>query len=188
MGGRDNENSYLDKSELYDPATGIWSVTGALVTARLGHTTTLLLSGQVLVAGGDGIGSLGAEVYDVGQEFLSAWQPTLNTISSPLVLGHELIASGNGFCGYGFTEASGGGFNNSASNYPLVQLRRMDNEQTIWLSTHTFSDTALTTLPTTEIAPGYAQVTIFVNGIPSAARILVVKPNWIYLPMITKNP
>ena len=38
--------------ELYDPATGTWSVTGGLVTDRSGHTATLLQNGQVLVGGG----------------------------------------------------------------------------------------------------------------------------------------
>jgi hypothetical protein len=33
-------------------ASGTWEVTGNLVTARHGHTSTLLSNGQVLVAGG----------------------------------------------------------------------------------------------------------------------------------------
>ena len=37
-------------------ASGTWTVTGNLVTARYGHTSTLLPNGQVLVAGGIGVG------------------------------------------------------------------------------------------------------------------------------------
>src|SRR5262249_37285239 len=47
---------------LYDPASGTWTVTGSLSTARYPHTATLLSNGMVLVAGG--IASASAELYD----------------------------------------------------------------------------------------------------------------------------
>lgn len=39
-------------TELYDPATGSWTVTASLNTGRIYHTATLLLDGRLLVAGG----------------------------------------------------------------------------------------------------------------------------------------
>ncbi len=54
-------------AELYDPATGTWSITGSLNQGRGYQTATLLSNGQVLVAGGLGNnGSIlaSAELYD----------------------------------------------------------------------------------------------------------------------------
>ena len=54
-------------AEIYDPATGLWSATTSMSTQRQGHTATLLPNGQVLVAGGFGVGSYvlkSAELYD----------------------------------------------------------------------------------------------------------------------------
>ena len=57
----------LSSAELYDPATGTWSSTGSLNTARYLHTATLLPNGKVLVAGGYDTASgdlSSAELYD----------------------------------------------------------------------------------------------------------------------------
>ena len=60
-------NAWLNVAEIYDPATQQWSLTGEMVTHRLGQTMTRLTNGQVLVAGGTYLtgGSLAnAELYD----------------------------------------------------------------------------------------------------------------------------
>ena len=67
-GGAINCGNYcsIHSAELYDPATGSWSLTGNLNDARALHTVTLLSNGKVLIAGGViGVQSLnGAELYD----------------------------------------------------------------------------------------------------------------------------
>ena len=42
----------LSSAELYNPATGTWTYTGAMSTPRASFTAALLQNGQVLVAGG----------------------------------------------------------------------------------------------------------------------------------------
>ncbi len=60
----------LPSAEVYDPASGTWTATGSLATARDQHTATLLPNGKVLVVGGEdfvyGFGSIlaSAELYD----------------------------------------------------------------------------------------------------------------------------
>ncbi len=54
-------------AELYDPATGSWTVTGSLATARFRHTATLLPNGKVLIGGGLDLNLnllASAELYD----------------------------------------------------------------------------------------------------------------------------
>ena len=59
-------HNHLNDAELYDSATGTWSVTAALRASRSRHAATLLLDGLVLVTGGENdTGTLdSAELYD----------------------------------------------------------------------------------------------------------------------------
>jgi hypothetical protein len=55
----------LTSCELYDPASGAWSKTASMSTARTEHTATLLPSGKTLAAGGVGTFTIvsAAELY-----------------------------------------------------------------------------------------------------------------------------
>src|SRR5215472_16177751 len=111
------------------------------------------------------------------------WHPLLTT-ASPSILqsGSPLTASGSRF--RGISEASGGnGVQNASSNYPLVQLLSLANEQTLFLladATTGWSDTSFTSTPITLMTTsssgfpiGYALVTVFTNGIPSQSQFVL---------------
>ncbi len=190
----------LSSAELYDPATGLWTATGSLGTRRESHTATLLPSGKVLVAGGTNrVTALSsAELYDPGLGFIVSWQPLLTTVSPPIVPnGGALTASGSRF--KGISEASGGnGAQNSSSNYPLVQLLSLANEQTLLLLVDAitgWSDTSFTSTPITVMGTsssgfpiGHALVTVFTNGIPSQSQYVILSAAVTRTPPPTPTP
>jgi len=93
----------LNSAELYDPATGTWSLTASLNVPRSFSTATLLPNGKVLVAGGTSSPSsvtATAELYDPAT---GTWSLTgnLNTTrfwhsATLLQNGKVLIAGGHG--------------------------------------------------------------------------------------------
>jgi len=94
--GGSNNSSILNTAELYDPATGTWSVTGSLIAARYGHTATLLQNGNVLIAGGSDDGDLAstlasAELYDPA---IGRWSNTANLNRSRVLHTATLLPNG----------------------------------------------------------------------------------------------
>jgi len=95
-------------AEVYDPASGTWSVTGSLNTARYDHTATLLANGTVLVAGGDDsnfVPTADAELYDLTT---GTWTPTGSLVEghtrhTATLLPNGLVLAAGGITFGGFT-------------------------------------------------------------------------------------
>ena len=87
-------------AELYDPATGRWTLAKSLRTPRRNHTATLLGNGTVLVAGGfNSAGWLrSAEIYDPARDRWSRaadlTRPRAHASATLLGNGRVLVAGG----------------------------------------------------------------------------------------------
>ncbi|MEI6713971.1 MAG: SUMF1/EgtB/PvdO family nonheme iron enzyme, partial [Verrucomicrobiota bacterium] len=174
LGGTDGTNVQTSV-ELYDPASNSWSTLPSLLTGRLSFASTLLPNGNVFVAGGNN-GSTAissCELFDPGLGFSPAWQPQITTAN--FSVGNKLVLTGTLFTGT--SNASNGNYQDSASNFPVVQLRSLANEQTLFLTpdpTAGWSPTSFTSKPIVGFPNGPAFVTVFANGIPSDSKIVFV--------------
>jgi len=179
--------------ELYDPATDTWFPAASLDTERYSHTGTLLTSGKFLVAGGynrtyyPSLASV--ELFDPGLAPDPARQPGLSA-ANVLQQREELNATSSGSSNAvdgatlstGFApplEASSGATNDSATNMPVFEVERLDNEQISFVpsgETANITDTSFIGQANASACPwsGPALVRVWVNGVPSAARYLVV--------------
>ena len=80
----------LSSVELYDPATGMWTATNPMSTARAWPTAELLVDGKVLAAGGDGLSS--TELYDPAT---GLWAATGSmSRADPLTMTSTMLADG----------------------------------------------------------------------------------------------
>lgn len=97
--------------EIYDPSSGIWTITNSLNTARYDHTATLLPDGRIFVAGGTGGANISniaplssAELFNPAT---GTWTET-NVFKAPRTLhsatllpnGKVLLAGGQSSGGY----------------------------------------------------------------------------------------
>ena len=159
-------------AELYDPATGRWTPTPLMADARDFASASLLPAGQVMITGGAG-GRV--EVFEPELGGAPAWQPQI-TFVTPVQIGQQIGVEGSFFLGT--SESSGSNGNQqSATNYPLLQLRSVDSGQTAIVPADPlagWTDSTFTSQPLSGFPTGPAMLTIVTNGVPSVAQPVTV--------------
>jgi hypothetical protein len=182
IAGGDTGFVATNTAEVFDPTSGTFTaVSGTMTAVRVGPTALLLLNGKVLLTGGaaasSGVGiSNTAELFDEGVGFSDARRPVILTAPNTSSQGASFSLTGTGF--RGDSEASSGSFDSSATNYPIVQLQRIDNEQIFFVLSDAalnWSDTQFTSEllgATSPLPSGSYRVTVFTNAIPSLSKVI----------------
>jgi hypothetical protein len=171
-GGSDGRN-ILSSAFLYDATTETWIPTAPLAPGRAAHAASLLSNGRVLIAGGAGTSAslASAQLYDPGLGFRNSWQPQL-TSASLVSSTNGISISGSGF--RGISEASGGNSQDSAADYPVMELMSVESGQVLFLLATNWSSDSFASVSVNGLPPGYFLATVFVNGIPSAGQIFKI--------------
>lgn len=177
-GGTSNSvSSAFDSVAVYDPAMNVWSSGPVLSDTLFLHSSTMLPDGRLMIAGGTNYLVGGAfnktRMFDINLGYSGSRRPAISAIGKPFAVGLSARLTGTLFSGD--SEASAGTGRDSATDYPLLQIRRIDNEQQVWIraaADNIRSATAFTSAGVAGILSGPVAATVYVNGIPSVAKIV----------------
>ncbi|WP_249039671.1 kelch repeat-containing protein, partial [Archangium gephyra] len=174
-GGRGASGTPLLGAEVYDLATSQWTPTGSMASARLEHpTATLLAGGQVLLIGG---GHASAERYE-DLTPREEWRSELHPLEASPTRNGEFRITGSRL--RGFSEASSGTAQSSATNLPLVSLMAVEGGAVTYLpplaSSSPFSDTEMTLRMPATVPDGHYILSVVTNAIHSGQMVWVKGP------------
>jgi hypothetical protein len=135
-GDRNEDESPTDTAEIYDPTSGVWTMTGSMSDARQSPTATLLPNGTVLIAGGNGTGGLlsSADIYDPVAGVCTPTVPLDTSLEwqTATLLGNGLVLIAGG-CGNGSDSPAIAG----AELYDYLDYSFSTNNGTITITNYT---------------------------------------------------
>ncbi|MCP3098016.1 Ig-like domain-containing protein [Myxococcus sp. K15C18031901] len=150
-----------------DPTTGAWTPV-ASPQARGTLAAVALPSGEVLLAGG--VGPTRAELYDdTGAS--PAWRPVV-TRPDTLFASCAITLEGQRFRGVSL--GSGGNYESSPTDFPLVRLRSAEGGRLWTLPATDMSDTRATVVVPADTPLGPHALSVFSNAIPGGRMVNVV--------------
>jgi uncharacterized repeat protein (TIGR01451 family) len=175
-----NTGSPPATAEIYDADSNTWARASTLAIMRASLTGTLLPSGKVLITGGSagagpGTPTASAELYTLDLAILDSRRPVISVTNNLLIPGDALQLTGSGFTGD--SEGSGGASNNTPTNSPLLQLRRLDNDQIVWSSpaiNSSRSTTSYQSAPLSSMPVGPYALTMFVGALSSTSVVITI--------------
>lgn len=162
-GGSDGARNPQPVAEVYDPATGTWSIADAINPARENGTASLLPSGEVLITGGHS--SNPSTAFYANTDRYQPPVPANNLAvldSLPLLQRRGVLTlTGTGFKGAGGTDI------------PSLELQRVENGFIYRIGSTSHSATQFVSTPLPNLPAGLYMARLIVAGEPSAVAQLV---------------
>jgi hypothetical protein len=200
IGGRGGPGvGYLNDIKIFHPGENSWFNGGELAAARAYHDTILTPNGNLLTVGGlksDTVAQSSIVSYPESYAFPHTLTPTQNNYAAYLRSTIDqasftptgvLSLSGSGFIPP--AEASGGLTNQSATNFPLVQAIRLDNQQVQWFYPEgNPTNTGFLSKSYPNLPQGAYLVFVHTNGAQSKGKIVFLSgfDYTVYLPALMK--
>lgn len=197
VGGRNSSGTTLATAEVYDVIRNSWETIQSIPLSFRDNAACALPDGSILLAGGYSDDAAGCHLepnaltFSIGPLFAASIRPQINSVTPTSI---ETGASGTlttAIAGERFrddgrsgSDASTGDYSNTATNYPIVSLRRIGTDQlparyvnfdvgpSVWNSNATTVRIPLGT-PGKRILPaGWYSVTLTSNAISSITSYL----------------
>ncbi len=177
VAGGEGIDGWRDDMEIWDPVSDQWFITNWTLSGRGYHTATLLTNGEILFAGGAWDSGVfdDALLFDpLGNQVDRA--PIVDLTTNPILFGAPLVITGSQL--RGSAEAGSGGTQSSPTDFPVVEMRSVEEDRFVSLAWD-----PLTTVPPDQLTvsqlpssldPGWHFLRVITSGVPSVAKLVRV--------------